>query len=48
MSTLKQKLYWESLKGKKSKNMEGLRLGHGWNRKEQKSEMIKCKRILIL
>ncbi len=36
------KEYWEFLKGKMPKNMEGLKLGHGWNRREQKVEMMLC------
>lgn len=42
MATEKQLKYWESLKGKKPKNMGGLKLGQGWNKKEQKVEMVSC------
>jgi hypothetical protein len=33
MPSEKQLKYWESLRGKQPKNMEGLKLGRGWNRK---------------
>ncbi len=42
MASEKQLKYWESLKGKQPKNMEGLKLGHGWNRKDKNVEMIFC------
>ena len=42
MSSLKQQRYWESMKGKQPKNMEGLKLGRGLNKKGQKVGMINC------
>lgn len=37
MATKAQRKYWNSLKGKKPKNMEGLSLGHGWNKNKKLS-----------
>jgi len=34
--------YWNSLKGKQPKNMRGLELGRGWNKKPRKVKMIFC------
>ncbi len=42
MPSEKQLKYWESLRGKQPKNMEGLKLGRGWNKKEQKVEIVLC------
>lgn len=42
MTSIRQQLYWDSLKGKKPKNMNGLKLGQGWNKQEEKVEMIIC------
>lgn len=43
MPTKKQLAYWESLKGKRPKNMDGLSLGRGWNKGKAWSETSKEK-----
>jgi len=42
MASDKQIAYWQSLKGKQPKNMEGLKLGRAWNKKKRKIKMIFC------